>query len=325
MEQLIAMQWEAFVLLSTFVMYTVLVNRKHRLSNISSVKSVVKNVGTYWNGSNIDDYGKLTDVRSLIVHRDRRIVFNNHTATECFKKWITGDFFMSTHGTDNEAFYAITKFFWGQMGGIVLELGAVDGIISSQSRELEHLLGWHRILIEANPDRTSKMSSTSPEALAFNCAICKRRRTVHFLLSHWGDVSGIVEFMSPAFVKKMHPYLLRINESEWTKQYKNVREVRCVPLQYILAFSNISHINFFILDVEGGEMEVLSSIHFDSVIFDVIVVETECEKKIFRPPGYEHTVVTFLAHQGYVKVMCKGRNTWFRHQNYNVSALHYDG
>ena len=305
---------------------TVLGNRKRWVSNFSSIgDSVVKNVGPYWNGSNSDQYGRLIDVRSLIVNRDKRFVFDNKTAMECFSKWITSGFFLNSQGTDNEAYYGIKDFFFGQMGGIVLELGAVDGIISSQSKELEHLLGWNRILIDANPDRTSKMSSTCPKALAFHCAICKRRRTVHFLISHWGDVSGVVEFMAPAFVQQMHPYLLRTNASEWTKQYNNVREVHCVPLQHVLDYANISHINFFILDVEGGEMEVLSSIHYESIIFDVIVVETECEKKILRPPGYEKKVVTFLTTRGYKKVMCKGRNTWFRHQSYNVSALYYDG
>ena len=313
----------SMMVLSSFT--TVLGNRKRWFTNVSSVDTVV-NIGPYWNGSNRDKYGRLTDVRPLLVHRDKRIVFNNHTAMDCFSKWTNGGFFINSHGgTDNEAYYGVRDFFWGQMDGIVLELGAVDGVISSQSVELEHLLGWHRILIDANPDRTAKMSSTSPKALAFNSAICKRRRTVHFVISHWGDVSGIIEFMSPTFIKQMHPYLLRVNESEWTKQFKNVREVPCVPLQHILNYANISKINFFLLDVEGGEMEVLSSIHYESVVFDVIVVETECEKKILRPTGYEMKVITFLSHQGYIKVMCKGRNTWFRHQYYNVSALHYDG
>ena len=311
-------------------------NRKRRYSNnseifpiaehhdhVPTVDSVVKNIGIYWNGLNTNSYGDLTDVRSLLSSQDKRIIFNNRTAIECFKKWKTGRP-KKARGTDNEAYDVVTEFFWGQMGGTVLELGAVDGIISSQSFDLEHYLGWHRVLIEANPDRSANMSGTAPEALAFNCAICKRRRTVHFIISLWGDVSGIIEFMSPALVKKMHPYLLRIDESEWVKQYKNVREVVCVPLQHILDFVNISHINFFILDVEGGEMEVLLSINFESILFDVIVVETECQtdkKGLFRPQGYEKKVVAFLAHQGYRKVMCKGRNTWFQHHFYNASAM----
>ena len=37
----------------------------------------------------------------------------------------------------------------------------------------------------------------------------------------------------------------------------------------------MTHINFFILDVEGAEMSILSSVDFSLVIFDVLCIETQ--------------------------------------------------
>jgi hypothetical protein len=51
--------------------------------------------------------------------------------------------------------------------------------------------------------------------------------------------------------------------------------VECIPLAHILNKAHVHHVNYFLLDVEGGELEVLKSIHWHHVIFDVLCVETD--------------------------------------------------
>ena len=47
----------------------------------------------------------------------------------------------------------------------------------------------------------------------------------------------------------------------------------CTSLESILEQLDIFHVDFFVLDVEGGELEVLKSIDFDQVTFGVLCVE----------------------------------------------------
>jgi hypothetical protein len=54
---------------------------------------------------------------------------------------------------DGEMVDVLDHFFWGQMKGIALELGAVDGTPNTRSMtyELESKYGWKRVLVEGNP------------------------------------------------------------------------------------------------------------------------------------------------------------------------------
>ena len=58
-----------------------------------------------------------------------------------------------------------------------------------------------------------------------------------------------------------------------------LNENRCVSLQKVLDKAKVSHINFFVLDVEGGEMEVLHSINWHRTSFDVLCIETDMEHR----------------------------------------------
>jgi hypothetical protein len=75
--------------------------------------------------------------------------------------------------------------------------------------------------------------------------------------------------------------------------------------------ANISHVNFFVLDVEGGEYSILTTIDWKAVQFDVIVMETE---PAFRPEGNFARIQTYLAERGYSCLPgfeTLGRNSWF--------------
>lgn len=77
-------------------------------------------------------------------------------------------------------------------GGIVLEMGGLDGNISSQSRIFEKV-GWKRIIVEGNPQFREALTRL-PTAVTVAAAVCKEKnkgirqtevklseRTVHFI------------------------------------------------------------------------------------------------------------------------------------------------
>jgi hypothetical protein len=213
-------------------------------------------------------------------------------------------------GVDGEAIDAVEHFFWGLMNGVAIELGSLDGSLQegSMTADLE-LLDWKRIIIEADPIHRNNMLKRSLNAFAVNAAVCRTERIVHY--AHGGYVGGIVEFMSEEFVKlfvgrviEKVPSLVipgklmnfsSLTEEQW-KLIPGITPVSCVPLQKILNAAKVRHVNYFLLDVEGAEFEVLKSVNFQKVKFDVISVETE---SAFRPPNYAKDIITFLDNVGY--------------------------
>ena len=73
-----------------------------------------------------------------------------------------------------------------------------------------------------------------------------------------GPAAGILEFMAPNFIKTFYPFIndTSIQLKDFTSLSlppdAKVVEVPCLPLQRIFDAAGVSHINFFVLDVEGG-------------------------------------------------------------------------
>eukprot|EP01041_Mallomonas_annulata_P008622 gene8622-17789_t len=77
----------------------------------------------------------------------------------------------------------------------------------------------------------------------------------------------------------------------------------------ILEISEIKHVNFFILDVEGAELSVLESINWSVYSFDIIVIEKNHVKDIIQ----------FFKLSQYDLIADIGRNLWFKNVNYIAS------
>ena len=255
----------------------------------------------YWSDPNhSENYGVLKD--SADVH-----LFQTALPTFIKEKKTDRDH-------DFETSIAVSKYFWGKTNGIVLELGAVNGAYLSQSFPLEKVLGWHRILIDGNPEYWPVLSS-NVDAYAFGTAICETAQMVHYVFD--GAMSGIVEFMTPKF-RSHWDNAFEKPKSEWLAYHKDhihVKQIHCLPLQQILDHINVTHINFFVLDVEGAELDVLKSINFDKVMFDVVVIETFQDSDM-RPVGYVSNVTAFMSDRGYKFMEVFGRNSWFMHKSY---------
>lgn len=91
----------------------------------------------------------------------------------------------------------------------------------------------------------------------------------------------------------------------------------CLPLHSILGHFNITHIDFFSLDVEGAELEVLKTLDLSAVHVSVIVVEQDGSN-----PEKDSAVRQLLTAQGFVidkqisSVSGFGRNDWFVHESF---------
>ena len=59
-----------------------------------------------------------------------------------------------------------------QVGGIYLEMGALDGVTFSNSRLYEYCAGWDGILIEAQPNNVKKLYENRPCAVIIPEGVC---------------------------------------------------------------------------------------------------------------------------------------------------------
>jgi hypothetical protein len=254
-------------------------------------------------------------------------VLNDPEEMVAFDMLIRREMAILSNYVDGENVDAIEHFFWGKKGGISIELGAIDGSAATMSMThvFESELYWKRIIIEGNPVWADKMRTHSPRAFAVNAAICEKEQTVHYVNEAY--VSGIIEFMDDKFLSRFHKKLRGAEKIpgdatsiDWESSdvMKNgiVTPISCIPLSTILKFAKITHVNFFLLDVEGGELAILRSIDWGSVKFDVLAVETEAA---FRPQGYIAQVKDFMLTKGYTHYADKGRNSWFTHPEFTPS------
>ena len=75
-------------------------------------------------------------------------------------------------------------------------------------------------------------------------------------------------------------------------------QVQCFPLYSILAALNTHHVDFFSLDIEGAEIDVLKTIPFGDVTFDSISVEKRVLGDENASERKERDVINILAPHG---------------------------
>lgn len=211
------------------------------------------------------------------------------------------------------AYEAITGFFWGQSSGVVLEIGAMDGVLDSQSHLLAKHVGWNRILVEGSP-LAKLLKRNAPDALSLQAVVCAKQK-VHFAYN--AQHSGILDFMHPQYLKDFYSSqnLTALLAGQWEQQ-ANVFPAQCLPLHSIIRHINMPHINLLILDTNGSELSVLLSLRFHEVLFDVIVVAVDAK---YHQPRNDGKVHALLANRGYVKVR-SGKYLWFVHQFFQPCA-----
>ena len=204
------------------------------------------------------------------------------------------------------SFLEVTFWFPLLIGGALA--GALDGLLFANTYALEHSLGWKGILVEASPSSFSKLRVNRPGQVTMHVAVCKESQVVHYADYGADCCRGIAEFMSRPFLTTWHPQLLGGDLS-------GLPAVRCEPLAYILGTVGVQHVNFYSLDVEGGELKVLESIDFSKISFDVLTIEADGGN-----PEKDQGVINLLTSHGYRHHGRVLTNDWFVREGFNASS-----
>jgi FkbM family methyltransferase len=164
------------------------------------------------------------------------------------------------------------NIFRNKKNGIYIELGALDGVLFSNTKFFEDSLNWTGILIEPHPDNFILLQQNRPNNFLFNNLVsCYEEQLEfrYFVKSMHSAVSGVENTLS-----KYHFDTYFDSNNEWAKILpQNKIFIKPTKLSEIVKETKITHIDLLSLDVEGHEYEVLQSWDF-SVPIDIILIET---------------------------------------------------
>ena len=141
-----------------------------------------------------------------------------------------------------------------QYPGVFVEVGANDGISQSNTWVLEAYRGWTGLLIEP------------VDWLADMCESFRRSKTIRAVLTEFSREGEHISFNDADLVTRIRPGEVPSSGSQ---------VVLARSLSSVLDEHSISNVDFFSLDVEGSEIDVLKGIDFDRHYFGAILVETK--------------------------------------------------
>lgn len=135
--------------------------------------------------------------------------------------------------------------------GSFLELGAIDGILYSNTKFFEDNMGFNQgVLIEPDPDHYKKLKTNRPNCQCFNYAIHSSLNKIEFLKSKTRAVGCVESEASEKFKKRWHSNCEKL-------------VLPAIKLSKVLSQTSIKYIDFWSLDVEGSELECLKSMDWN--------------------------------------------------------------
>jgi FkbM family methyltransferase len=206
------------------------------------------------------------------------------------------------------------EYFKNKRNGTYIELGALDGLLYSNTKFFEDQLGWSGVLIEPHPIQFQRLQHTRPNNVLFNDLVsCKTDpQTFRYFTHGMAAISGI-ENTIPA----LH-FDLWFDSIEYSSLPQSSVDIKPRTLSEIIKSTNYTHFDLLSLDVEGHEYEVLLSWDF-SVPIDVILIEM-----LGRNSERDELCRKILLNNGYVFDRVLHHNEIWISSTYNMNRLCLD-
>lgn len=188
--------------------------------------------------------------------------------------------YYSEHGQDK---WLNENIFKNKRNGVFAEIGAIDGLITSNTLAYEKFLGWTGLLVEANPVHETAIKKNRPNCKLEMVAVTESGLdTVSFLVckgvTGW---SGVEKSIEPQHLDR----IMKRQEPVETV------EVPAEDLSHLLAKHKLFKIDYLSLDIEGAEYDALRDFDFRSFDIEILDIEnnfeTEDVRKIMLKNGYE--------------------------------------
>ena len=200
---------------------------------------------------------------------------------------------MSRIAKTKQAEFVMDKVFAGRRDGFFVEMGALDGIQSSNTILLERDLSWRGICIEPNPRLFSRLVRNRDCRCVMAC-VDEKRDFAEFRM--FAGQSGII-----AEDTDQHP-VIHQREIREARRKKATFTIPTVPLVDVLAACDApALIEYFSLDVEGAEFRVLGKFPWERFRFGCLTIERPLRvlNRVLMQQGY-HFVERFAMDCCYV-------------------------
>lgn len=197
--------------------------------------------------------------------------------------------------------FVYEHFFQNKKDGVFVDIGAYDGVESSNTLFFEESLGWQGVCVEPIPDIYEKLK-LNRKSICLNCCASDYEGISDFLhvkpnirpkkegshrTSNYEKLSGLVEFYNDEHKTIIDNIISQVGGE------KKLMHLPCQHINLILAATGRSHIDLLSIDTEGSEMHILQNINFKDYSFSVIIVEALYGTEIMD---------NFLENQGYSNV-----------------------
>jgi FkbM family methyltransferase len=176
-------------------------------------------------------------------------------------------------------------FFHNVKNKFFIEIGASNGLDSSNTSLFEFYLNWNGICIEPNKVQYDKLIKNR-NCKTYNCCVGNENAIKQFLeiKGPVSPLSGLMETYDPRHLDRI---AAEVNKTNDVIEKKNI-EVK--TLATIMNENNITHVDYLSIDVEGAELQVLEGIDFKNHNIDVISLEDN---------GYTDEPKLFLLNKNY--------------------------
>lgn len=169
-----------------------------------------------------------------------------------------------------------------------VEAGAHDGEFQSNTLYLETNRSWDILLVEANPDLQEEVLLRSRKAFLLRGGLSISNSTGVFKFLKRGAAGGIVDVMSPASEQSWRTHMreaqmlrrLPGRAAWWNATGRHHRrgrggmvDVLCFPLHYVMKVLGRRVIDYWSLDTEGSETDILQHTDFSWLEVGVLTVE----------------------------------------------------
>jgi FkbM family methyltransferase len=179
--------------------------------------------------------------------------------------------YVSQYGQDK---YCHTLFS-EKTDGTYVEIGAHNGIKFSNTYIFQQL-GWRGMCIEPIPEVYNELcKNRNSNCICIRGCIADFSGEAQFLhvVGHCEMLSGLTQKYDPRHVNRIRM------EATANRDTLALHTVMCYKLNDLLTLYSFFHVDILTIDTEGGELDILRSIDFDTFDIDILCVEDNYDLK----------------------------------------------